>query len=1031
MSKMNSPNKKLFLLVALAFVVLFASSAMAVQVSVRAKVLNQATNAVLGGASITLSADGYTYPGGTSNSSTGLGIYAGFQSGQTVTINATKTSWTAVPVTRTLASSPTQQTINIYMTQNAATAQVRARILDSSSGAGISGVAVNFVQGSNVYNATATDGSGYSGYVALNAGSSVIVNATKTGYPGTGGTYNVTSSPAQQTVTYNMTAYTPTVQLRVRALLNGSGQEGVTVYVNSQGTNYPVGTTDGQGYTNYLNVYPGSVTITASKPGFTTATQTYNATSSPSSQTASVNMTTSQIVQVRAQVLKSNGTSLEGATVSFTYNGTQYSSGITDNQGYSTFVNLNAGSSISVNVWRDGYSPVTQTYTVSYTPFQQTVNVSMGNSSTVVKARVFDSSTGLAIPNASVSYTFNGATYPGGSTDGEGFATAVTLQQGQTGTITASHSTHQSNTIPYTVTSAAEQTPFINLAQVPTSCGDSSCNGSETQYSCPADCGQVQDTSSYNEGSSITGLPGKNSLAGQTVSVRIDSIVGTGPAPTYSATVTLVDGQGTARVTKTVQAGQYLNQVLTVNGLEAINKTAYVESITVSAATGIGAVRVRITAPTETPSNVTVRARVFDASSAIPVNGAIVSYSFSGSTYPGGTTNDDGYANTVSLVAGQTGTITVSYTGYLTKTLEYTVTSAATQTPFVNLVQGVGVSVRARVFVGVNNPVALQGASVTYIVGNNSYPGGLTDSQGSAGIVTLQPGQTFRVRVEKAGYTTTTSQTFTVLTSNITQVVTVTMAQPTPTTNAAVQARVFDSATGNAVFGAGVTYVFGGVTYPGGTTNNEGFASTVTLQQGQAGTINVSRSGYRVNNYSYTVTTASTQTPFINIVPTNANSVQVRAKVESGGTAVEGARVTYLVGQTSYPGGETTSSGLANTVTLQAGQKFRVKVQKADYEDLTSQEYTVSSGESTYNVTVSIARIPGSNNINLWALVKNASNGQAIEGATVDFSFNNQTVSLGVTNSVGFSDTVSVPLGKTETLSYIKTGSMSKRNPLR
>ncbi len=100
-------------------------------------------------------------------------------------------------------------------------------------------------------------------------------------------------------------------------------------------------------------------------------------------------------------------------------------------------------------------------------------------------------------------------------------------------------------------------------------------------------------TSAFNEGDIIPDLPGKNSLAGQTVSVRVDSIVATGPAAAaYSADVTLIDEEGNELITKTVTTGENIDDALTVGGLGAINTILYVDSIGVAASSGVGSIKV-------------------------------------------------------------------------------------------------------------------------------------------------------------------------------------------------------------------------------------------------------------------------------------------------------------------------------------------------------------------------------------------------------------------------------------------------------
>ncbi|MBI4044322.1 MAG: S-layer protein [Candidatus Diapherotrites archaeon] len=104
-----------------------------------------------------------------------------------------------------------------------------------------------------------------------------------------------------------------------------------------------------------------------------------------------------------------------------------------------------------------------------------------------------------------------------------------------------------------------------------------------------------EETKAFLQGDLVPDLKGKNSLAGQTASVRIDSIIATGPAASsYSADVTLIDEEGNERITKTVATGENINEILTVDGLEAIDTVLYVDSIGVDAQTGAGTVKVLV-----------------------------------------------------------------------------------------------------------------------------------------------------------------------------------------------------------------------------------------------------------------------------------------------------------------------------------------------------------------------------------------------------------------------------------------------------
>lgn len=103
-----------------------------------------------------------------------------------------------------------------------------------------------------------------------------------------------------------------------------------------------------------------------------------------------------------------------------------------------------------------------------------------------------------------------------------------------------------------------------------------------------------QDTQTFNEGDIIPDLPGKNALAGETVSVKINSLANLGGTSNFQANVSLLNEAGDIVSTKTVQTGENIDDALTVDGETAIATVLYVDSIFQDPSSGVGSVNVLV-----------------------------------------------------------------------------------------------------------------------------------------------------------------------------------------------------------------------------------------------------------------------------------------------------------------------------------------------------------------------------------------------------------------------------------------------------
>lgn len=98
----------------------------------------------------------------------------------------------------------------------------------------------------------------------------------------------------------------------------------------------------------------------------------------------------------------------------------------------------------------------------------------------------------------------------------------------------------------------------------------------------------------YNEGDIITGLTGKGLYEGQDMTVKVVQVIQVGSAvSTYQATFELYDAEGTLVDTRTVSAGEYLNETFVdSNDDYSLSSTLYVDTVAIASTTNIGYVDV-------------------------------------------------------------------------------------------------------------------------------------------------------------------------------------------------------------------------------------------------------------------------------------------------------------------------------------------------------------------------------------------------------------------------------------------------------
>jgi len=339
------------------------------------------------GATVNLNGAGLPRTTGTTNA-TGIAIInvAATRAG-TITATASKTGYSSGTTTLT-ASLPL---LNITASPTNVTAGTPSPVTFNVTGNGtaINGATVT-LRGAGIPTTTGTTNA--AGIVVLTVSATragnVTATATMTGY--TSGTTNITVAPMPvlniSASPVNVTVGTP-ISVTFNVISNGTAVSGAIVTLTGAGLPATSGTTNIAGIA-ILSVNPtraGTITATASKTGYTSGTATITASLPLLNISASLtNVTVGTPFPVTFNVT-SNGTAVNGASVTLTGAGLPRTTGTTNTSGIAVIsVNARSAGIITATASRNGYTSGTTTINATDQNAVAVVPISTIANSTVV-----------------------------------------------------------------------------------------------------------------------------------------------------------------------------------------------------------------------------------------------------------------------------------------------------------------------------------------------------------------------------------------------------------------------------------------------------------------------------------------------------------------------------------------------------------------------------------------------------------------------------------------------------------------------
>ncbi|HEX2327121.1 MAG TPA: carboxypeptidase regulatory-like domain-containing protein [Candidatus Angelobacter sp.] len=513
------------------------------------------------------------------------------------------------------------------------------------------------------------------------------------------------------------------------------------------------------------NVAPGTVTVTASRGGYQSASTSATVTAGNTTTVPVIKLAPVGPGTISGSVTTSAGVGVAGATVI-----AGGLSATTDANGAYTIANVPGGSQV-VTASASGFANGTATVTVAAGATTTVPPIVLSSNFGTITGTVKNSA-GAAISGATVEY--------GGGTTTTNATGAYTLTQVPAGPVqlVASATGFQSSTQNLTITGGATTTANFTLT---TGTGSGTVTGKITNVSNGAAVANA--TVSWSGGSTTSNTSGIYTLTGVTSGTQAITAVASGflahtltvavnagatssldiPIATGGKiTVTVVNSSGTA-VSGVAVSATGGNIPTTVNGTTGTAGTfttnwvptgGYTVSITTSSGTQSSPVTVtsgataavKFTAGSTPPGTGTVTGTITSASTGAALSGATVSWS------GGSTTSNASGVYTLSNVATGTQSITAVATGYLAHTLQTTVTAGATSGLNIPISTGGKISVSVKNSAG----AAVSGATVTMSGGRIATT--VTGTTSSTGTLTTNwiPTGSYTVTVSMTGHTTQT-----------------------------------------------------------------------------------------------------------------------------------------------------------------------------------------------------------------------------------------------------------------------------------
>ena len=796
------------------------------------------------------------------------------------------------------------------------------------------------------------------------------------------------SACGTSTQNFALTSATGTLTGRVTATSNGAGISGATVTITGGATR----TTDANGYYSFTGLAAGTYTATAAKTGYVSA-------SAPAAVVAGSTYTLNfplNSTYLHGKVTTTAGTALSGVTVTITGGATR----TTNATGYYAFANIPAGT-YSVTASKTGYVSQTTTGAVVSVGTAKVVSFSLAVPQTLatLNGKVLYATTGQ--PAAGVTVTLTGGATR--STDATGAYSFAGLAAGSY-SITFSKSGYLTQTVgPYSAAAGATTTVdhdlhlnclsgrVVSATGTPLAAATVTITGGATRTTDPAGYYTFWDFApgTYSITAAKTGYVSKTvsnvyltggtnkvvklALAAQPVTQltgRVTNAAGTGVT---GATVTVTGG---ATATTDSNGNYSFSSIAAGTYTVTASKTGYISQTATGVQVAAGAVKTQnfilnVLNGTLLTGRVTVASGAGLAGATVAITG--------GATR---TTDANGYYSFVNIAAA-TYTVTVSKTGYLTKTVYGAVVSTG-------VTKTVNVTLNSTVLTGrvtISSGAGLAGATVTITGGATRT----TDANGYYTFTDIAAG-TYSVTASKTGYATKTFSGA-IVAAGTTRTVNLTLYTTVLT------GRVISSGAGL----AGAT-----VTITGGATRTTDAGGYYTFNNIAAGTYSVtaSKTGY-IPQTTAGVVVATAVAKTVNFT-LNSTVLSGRVTIASG-AGLAGVTITITGGATRT----TDANGYYSFINIAAGT-YSVSAAKVGYITQTSTGVAVVAGGSKVVNFLLAPALYG----NITGIISDAVTGSPILGATVSVGTGSASAT---TNSLGVY-TLSNVLAGSHTVTASKSG---------